>query len=257
MSTIIALAGIALAAYLFWKFVKSDSGHASGIAKQAGRIVVNETKTILNKLENLEKSLNNVLVDVRTDFDKFKKNCATIFELEAKLTKDLIEQNTIKDGIQKELASMKTKYQSTQDEETKKKLEEAISFFLEKLQRSETKITSIESMLAEQKEQNAKVEADIRNYKLKIEGVEDKISYVKNQYIIAKNKEMLNTTSCSNSGVYNLEEIFRNVNEYINRVDGVVRVTEVVETESAKEQEYKKIGEETALNDRLKKFLAE
>lgn len=258
MTTIIALSGIALAAYLFWKFVKSGKGHASDIVNQAGRIVINETKTILNKLENLEKSLNNVLVDVRADFDKFKKNCATIFELEAKLSKDLIEQKSIKDQIQKELVSLKTKYKSLEiTGEPKEKLEEAISFFLEKLQRSESKIASIEGMLAEQREQNAKVEGDIRNYKLKIEGVEDKISYVKNQYIIAKNKEMLNATSCSNSGVYNLEEIFRNVNEYINRVDGVVRVNEVIETESAKEQEFKKIGEEAELKDRLKQFLAE
>jgi phage shock protein A len=265
-TTITTLAVVAGIVYAMYKLAKHGSGHATDIVKQAGhatdivkqagRIVVNETKAVLNKLEDLEKSLTNALTDVRNDFERFKKNCASIFELEAKLSKELLEQKSIHDGVEKELSSLKSKYKEA-NEQQKPELEAAISFFLEKLERCKNKIVSLEKMLAEQKIQNAKVESDIRNYRSKIDGIEDKIVYVKNQYNIAKNKELLISSGGSSSGVYNLDEIFRNVNDYINRVDGTVRVHEVVEEETVKEEKFKEPGEQIDAQERLKRFLAE
>jgi len=258
MGSFIGAVAILLIAIVVMFVVKKlyRTGAGSDIAKQAGRILVNETKSILKKLEKKKKSLSNALKEAQNNFEVYKGNCASIFQLEAKLSKDLLEQEKIKQGIDTELGMLRMKYKNG-DDESKPAVEEAIKFYLEKLTRAENKIKSLTGMVEEQKTQNLQIENEIRAYKLKIDNLEDKINYVKNQYNIAKNKEILNSTSGSTGGIYDLDEIFRNVNEYINKVDGMTRVVEVVREDEKKEEKINKIVEDIDIQNRLKQFLAE
>lgn len=255
MMTLISLVALIAISYVGFKLLKRSK--LGSTVKQAGRIIVNETKSILNQLEDFDKSLTNALYQSKEQYTKYKDNCGSIFSLEVKLTKELIEHENTKKQVDEKLKSLKSQYQQNiENLETKQGIEDAISFYLEKQQNLIQTIDEKTAIINEQKTQNIKVTNNLKRYQQNIETLENKIDYVRTQYTIAKNKEMMNKFD-DGSGLYDLNEIFTQVKNYINKVDGDERVVDIVLESDRKEQQISELTNTMNKKEMLNKFLSE
>jgi len=219
--------------------------------KRMFRIVHNEADSILKKMEDMEKSLCNALSEYRERYKKYKGNCAQIFSLESELTKDLEVQEKLIAGINTSLITQKEMYQKNNDENIKS----GIMYFLSKLQHHENIKKSIQEHLNQQIEQNKNVTINLRNSEQKISELSQKVEYVRTQIKIAKNKEMMMDLNDGTGVVYDINEVFRDIEKYISDVDGRERVEEIVGTNQVIEIQVDELIKKTDLNEKFLEFM--
>jgi len=228
MTTMMWLIGLGLlfAAIVF--FYKRN-GNGSRMIKQVGRIAVNEITSALNKLEDLEKSLTNSLIEARSKYKTYKENCATIFSLGIKITNEYKEQQAFISALENKIEQQKKSYERLATDE----LKEEIKFMLSKLNHHIEKRDLLKNQMDAQVEQDKTVTLNLIQFEKKIDELETKVNYVQTQYNIAKNKEMLikmNNGNCDD-GLYNISEIITKVQDYVNLVDGKEKVEEIVSSD--------------------------
>jgi phage shock protein A len=221
--------------------------------KKLFRVAYNEIDSVLSKMESLERSLKNALEEHQDRYKAYKTNCGKIFALEVELGNDVNAEKTALASIESTLVKQKALYAKSPNDDTKS----AIMYFLDKQQHHESKLESLTANLQQQIEQNKKVTVNLRDYERKISELKQKVDYVQTQIKIAKNKEMMMELSSGTGNVYDISEVFTNVQKYIAEIDGKERVESIVGETNAIVQQCEESVREDETNRRFVEFMGE